>query len=458
MAVSTGNVTLSMAEFIISGKPPAEARHRAATALCDTVGVILAGAPEIAADIVRRTVVAESRGDCRVLGTRDSASPGDAALANGVAAHAHDYDDMCFVSLAHPSCALVPSILAAGELAGASGSAVLDAYIVGFEVECRLGLVMNPRHYHERGWHCTSSIGTLGAAAAAAHLLKLDAPATVHALGIAASLACGVKENIGSMVKPLHAGMAARNGVTAARLAKAGFVASEQSIDGPQGYLVAMDSQQPPSALMDAVADMGSRWEILDTGITVKLYPSCAATHPPLDALLRLKRQHNYMADDIAAIDVEVDSMTPRLLTYSRPSTALEAKFSMPFCAAATMVFGHPTLETFDVAKIRDPRIQDLLPLVTLRANPGFDAAAPLSQANVTVRLKDGRTFADRADGARGYPGRLTDEELHTKFIACAKRSLTHGAAVQVLAALRAVEGMPNIAGLTQLCCVNPGA
>ncbi len=447
--------TFKIAEFIAAGKPPVEARQRAAIALCDTVGVILAGAPEPAANIIRRTVVAESQGNCRVLGAAGRASAGDAALANGVAAHAHDYDDMCFVSMAHPSCALVPSTLAAGELTSASGSAVLDAYIAGFEVECRLGLVMNPRHYHERGWHCTSSIGTLGAAAAAARLLGLDAPSTVQALGIAASLACGVKENIGSMVKPLHAGMAARNGVMAAQLAKAGFTASEQSIDGPQGYLVVMDSQKPPSALVDAIADLGSRWEILDSGITVKLYPSCAATHPPLDALLSLKRRHNIAAEDIAVIDVEVDSMTLRLLIYSRPSTALEAKFSMPFCAAAAMVFGHPTIETFDVEKIGDPRIQKLLPLVTLRANPGFDAAAPLSQANVTVRLKDGRAIAERADGARGYPGRLTDDELHTKFLACAQRSLTPAAAVQVLELVRAIETAPNIAKLTQLCSIN---
>src|SRR6266705_4214813 len=222
MAMSTGSPTLSMAEFVIAGKPPADARRRAAIAVCDTVSVILAGAPEAAADIIRRTIVAEARGHCRVLGTGVCASASDAALANGVAAHAHDYDDMCFVSMAHPSCALVPSILAAGELADASGSAVLDAYIAGFELECRLGLVMNPRHYHERGWHCTSSIGTLGAAAAAARVLGLDAPATSHTLGIAASLACGLTENIGSMVKPPHAGMAARHGVMAARLAKAG--------------------------------------------------------------------------------------------------------------------------------------------------------------------------------------------------------------------------------------------
>jgi 2-methylcitrate dehydratase PrpD len=441
-----------MAESIITGKPPAEARRRAAIALSDTVGVILAGAPETAAGIIRRTVAAESRGTCRVLGTSDVASAADAALANGVAAHAHDYDDMCFVSLAHPSCALVPAVLAVGEVTGAPGSDVIDAYIAGFEIECRLGLVMNPRHYHERGWHCTSSIGTLGAAAASARLFGLDAASTVHALGIAASLAGGVKENIGSMVKPLHAGMAARNGVTAAQLAKAGFEASELSIDGPQGYLVAMDSQKPPSALANVTADLGSRWEILDTGITVKLYPSCAATHPPLDVLLQLKRLHKLTAEDIAAIDVEVDSMTPRLLIHSRPSTALEAKFSMPFCAAAAIVFGHPSLETFDVTRIRDPRIQKLLPLVTLRANPAFDAAAPLSQANVTVRLKDGRTIADRADGARGYPGRLSEDELHTKFVACAQRSLPYSVAIEVRDLLRGIETMSNIGELTQLC------
>ena len=445
------NTTLKIGEFIATGKPPAEARQRTATALCDTVGVILAGAPETAANIILRTVVEESKGNCRVLGTAERASASDAAFANGVAAHAHDYDDMCFVSLAHPSCALVPSVLAAGELTGASGSAVLDAYVVGFELECRLGMVMNPRHYHERGWHCTSSIGTLGAAAAAARLLGVDATSVAHALGIAASLACGLKENIGSMVKPLHAGMAARNGVLAARLAKAGFIASEHSIDGPQGYLVAMDSQKA-TALPDAIADLGSCWEILDTGITVKLYPSCAATHPPLDALLSLTRRHKIGAEDIAAIDVEVDSMTPRLLIHSCPSTALEAKFSMPFCAAAAIVFGHPTLETFGVEKIRDPRIQKLLPVVTLRANRDFDAAAPLSQANVTVRLKDGRTVSERADGARGYPGRLTDDELHTKFIACAQRSLKLGAATKVLDVLRTIETMPNIAELTHAC------
>jgi 2-methylcitrate dehydratase PrpD len=456
MTVLTGNLTTALAEFVVGAEPPPTARQRAAVAVCDTVGVALAGVPEPAARIVRTSAAAESHGPCRILGTDADTSASEAAFANGVAAHALDFDDMCFVSMAHPSCALVPAALAAGELVDASGRALLDAYVVGFELECRLGMIMNPRHYHVRGWHCTSSIGTLGAAAAASRALDLPARATTHALGIAASLACGLKENIGTMVKPLHAGAAARNGVMAARLAQEGFTASQHALDGPQGYLAAMDSEHQAPALARAAADLGSRWEILDSGISVKLYPSCAATHPPLDALLQLVRRHGFTADEIDAIEVEVDSMTPRLLIHDRPSTELEAKFSMPFCAAAAIVFGHPTIETFGVDRIHDPRIQKLVPRVALRANRAFDAAAPLSQAHVLVRLSDGRILDARADGARGYPGRLTDDELATKFLGCAARSLSRAASERALAALRAIENATNVRTITALCI--PGA
>src|SRR6185436_14001660 len=210
----------------------------------------------------------------------------------------------------------------------------------------------------------------------------------------------------------LHGGLAARNGVVAAQLAQAGMTASAAAIEGPQGFLAAMDSESP--SLDPFVADLGTRWEILDTGISVKLYPSCAATHPPLDALLQLVRSHGFKGEDVDAIEVEVDSMTPRLLIHDRPATELEAKFSMPFCAAAALVFGHPAIDTFAVDRIGDTRVQQIIPRVTLRANPAFDAAPPLSQARVTVRLRDGRTFTGQADGARGYPGRLTDAELAT--------------------------------------------
>jgi 2-methylcitrate dehydratase PrpD len=452
MRVKTGDDVAALTDFVVHATVPPEARTRAARAFADTIGVMLAGAGEPAARMAQSLAAEEGAGECRILGTVLQTSPGFAALANGVAAHALDYDDMCFVSMAHPSCALVPAILATGEIAHSPAHTLLDAYVVGFEIECRLGRVMNPRHYHQRGWHSTSSIGTLGAAAAAARVLGLDASSTRHALGIAASTACGLKENLGSMVKPLHAGVAARNGVMAARLAQRGFTASRHAIDGPQGYLTVMDSEQP--LLEFALADLGARWEILETGITVKLYPSCAATHPPLDALLEIKRREGISDEQIQSIDVEADSMTPRLLIHPNPATGLAAKFSMPFCAAAAFVYPRIGIDTFEVDQIRNPRVQALLPRVTLRVNEAFDSAPPLSRARVTVRLRDGREWSHTSDGARGYPGRLTDEELAAKFDDCARRTLTPDAAVHAWTALASLESVTHVRTLTALLSV----
>jgi len=246
--------------------------------------------------------------------------------------------------------------------------------------------------------------------------------------------------------------VAARNGVMAARLAQRGFTASPHAIEGPQGYLAAMDSQG--RSLQAVTPDLGTRWEILETGVTVKLYPSCAATHPPLDALLALQRRDGFTAADVAAIHVEVDSMTPRLLIHPRPASGLEAKFSMPFCAAAALVHGRLDLGMFDVDHIRSPAIQTLMPRVTLQATAAFDAAAPLSQARVTVRLTDGRTLVQAADGARGYPGRLSDGELASKFIACATSSLSATGAAAAWSALRDIGSLADVRDLLAIVSV----
>src|SRR5437667_9684600 len=249
---------MTLAEFVASAIPPVEGRHAAARALLDTIGVMLAGASESAAASVQQVVAQESSGlQCSVLGTGLRTSATNAALANGTAAHAHDYDDMCFVSLAHPSAPLVAAALAVAELDGRPGRGLLDAYVVGFELEARLGRAMNPRHY-QRGWHCTSTIGTIGAAAAAARLLDLDEAAAGHALAIAASEACGLKENFGTMVKPLHAGLAARNGVLAALLGRAGMTAAAGALIGPQGFVKAMDGERAPS-VDELCAELGTR-------------------------------------------------------------------------------------------------------------------------------------------------------------------------------------------------------
>jgi 2-methylcitrate dehydratase PrpD len=449
--VTTGTaaaLTLRLGEFAVAASPPQPARARAAAAVLDTAGVALAGASEPASRIARDVAVAEGGSACAILGTDARAGASGAALANGTAAHALDFDDMCFVSLAHPSAPLVPAALAAAELSGETGRAALDAYVAGFEIEARLGAQMNPRHY-QRGWHCTSTLGTIGAAAAASRLLGLDAASAGHALGIAASQASGLKENFGTMVKPLHAGLAARNGVLAALLARGGMTASPLALDGPQGFLAAMDGERP--SLADAVADLGSRWEILDTGITVKLYPSCAATHPTLDTILDLRTERPFGAEEVERIDVDVDSVTPNVLIYSTPSTGLEAKFSMPFCAAAAVVRGRVGIDTFEPAALADADIASLMPRVAMRVDPSFDGAGPpLTQARVTIRLRGGRVLTRHADGARGYPANPpSDEELDAKFLACARRALSPDRASRALELLRGIDRLDDIRALT---------
>jgi 2-methylcitrate dehydratase PrpD len=440
--------TARLGEFIASATPLADARARAAAAVLDTIGVTLAGVTEPASLIARQVMAAEGGDACTVFGTTDRASMSGAALANGTAAHALDYDDMCFVSLAHPSAPLVPAVLAAGEAQGLSGVAVLDAYVVGFEIEARLGRLMNPRHY-QRGWHCTSTLGTIGAAAAVSRLLALDPPAAGHALAIAASEASGLKENFGTMVKPLHAGLAARNGVLAALLAGGGMTASDLALDGQQGFLHAMDSEG--TALADEIADLGTRWEILDTGITVKLYPSCAGTHPSLDAVLDLRRREGFTADEVERVDIDVDSIVPTILIYDRPATGLEGKFSLPFCAAVAVAFGRVGIDTFDAATLTHPEVTALMARVAMRVDPALDhGAPPLTHARVHVTLHDGRVLTQEAHGARGYPEQpASDADLDAKFIACARRALAEDQAERALGLLRSLDRLDDVTSLS---------
>ena len=438
-------------EFVANAAVPQAARVAARDAVLDTVGVALAGAAEPAAVRVRDVVCAEGgTSRCSILGSNIRTGAGWAALANGTAAHALDFDDMCWVSLAHPSAPLVAAGLAAAELVEAGGTALLDAYCVGFEVEAVIGRVAHPRHY-ERGWHPTATLGSIGAAAAAARLLGQDATTATRSLAIAASEASGIKESFGTMVKPLQAGLAGRNGVLAAQLAATGFTASEHALDGPQGLLVAMQSRE--SSFGDAGAALGQQWEIVEGGITVKLYPSCAGTHPTIDTLLDLRAEHDFTAEMVTAIEVAVDSVIPTVLLHDRPTSGLEGKFSLHFCAASAVTHGRVDISTFEPAGVSDPVTRALLPKVSMRVDPllGRDQP-PLTEAVVTVRLVDGRSFERHARGARGYPEQpASDEERDRKFLGCAERSMPHPLAAEALAWLRALEQQSRVAGFAEL-------
>jgi 2-methylcitrate dehydratase PrpD len=210
-----------------------------------------------------------------------------------------------------------------------------------------------------------------------------------------------------------------------------------------------MDSER--ASIDEAFADLGRRWEILDTGITVKLYPSCAGTHPSLDAILDLRREAGFGAGDVERIDIDVDSITPTVLLYERPSSGLEGKFSMPFCAAAAVVHGRVGIDTFDAATLTDPKIAALMPRVTMTVDRTFDGAGPaLTQARVRIALRDGRVLTRQVNGARGYPASPPSrEELEGKFLACAERVLPRDVADRVLARLREVDSVSDVQELT---------
>ena len=438
-----------LAAFAVTSDIPDEARAVARAALQDTVGVILAGAVEPAARITQRVArVDGGPGPCHILGTSDQTGPSYAALSNGTAAHALDFDDMCWTTLAHPSAPLVAAGLAVAEIVDVSGVAFLDAYVVGFEIEAILGTTMNPSHY-ESGWHCTSTIGTIGATATAARVLGLDSEQTARAIAIAASEASGIKENFGTMVKPLQGGLAARNGVLAALLAKESFSASMGALDGPQGFFVAMQSAN--KELSRHVDKLGLSWEILENGITVKLYPSCAATHPTIDTLIDLKAREKLSTEVIDAVEVDVDPVTPTVLIYDRPTTGLEGKFSLQYCAAAALTFGRVGIDTFESDQMQDSEVQRLVSCVTMQADPALGSdAPPLTQARIRVRLKDGRVFERFATGAKGYPENpASSSDLDDKFLKCARRAIGQKEAVEALHCLRGISDTSSVRSLT---------
>ncbi len=439
-----------LSEFIVKttlDDCPREALAPIRRAALDTVGVMLAGAGEPIARAVREVIRAEGGVPlCTVLGTSLRTAPTWAALANGTAGHAHDFDDTSFALMGHPSVPLLAALLACAEAEMVDGAGLALGYLVGFEVDAALGSGLHPTHY-ERGWHATSTIGTLGCAAAAARLLALDAGQTRHALALAASLASGLKENFGSMAKPYHAGHAARNGVLAARLAREGVTATESALDGKQGFVAAFGG----GAVEPALERLGQHWHLVESGIAIKPYPSCALTHAPVDALLELRRQHALTPAAVATVEIGVGRLTPSVLSYPTPTTALERKFSMPFCAATALAEGRLDFSAFEDGEVRNPDVRALMPVVRMVVDESLPAGLnEHAWSRVTVRLRDGQVLSAPARGASGHPDRpLSAPALHEKFLACAGPVIGREEALAVAEQIAHLEEIPDLRVLT---------
>src|SRR5205809_5256909 len=445
--------TSAIAEFIAKSRwedCPTEAVDSARRAILDCLGVMLAGSVEPAARIL--TDIARSEGGAplaTVVGTPLRTGAVWAALANGTAAHALDFDDTNFAMLGHPSAPVLSAALAAGELAMADGRALVHAFLLGFEVETTMAAVMHPPHY-EKGFHATGTLGTLGAAAAAAHLLGLDVAQTRAALAVAASQASGLKENFGTMTKPFHAGHAARSGVLSALLARDGFTASEQAIEGPQGYFAVLSAGKRDEQVLES---LGAPWKILETGVAVKPFPSCACTHSIIDSALELQRTHRIRPEQVAEVTVGVHAAVPRILIHGNPRSGLEAKFSGEFSAAAALCEGRVGIQTFRDDKTDDPAIRELMTRVRLVVDP--DIPGDLERhmwTRVTVRLRDGREVAIAPRPVPGHPGLpLSMDQLREKFMDCARIVLPEDRADSVRQMVEQLDGCPDLRSLTAI-------
>jgi 2-methylcitrate dehydratase PrpD len=363
----------------------------ASQALLDFVGVALAGMDEPLARILRQQIEDEGgKPQAAILGTGVKVNVRQAALVNGAAGHAHDYDDVHDAMLGHPTVPVAPAVLALGEHLGKTGADVLAAFCAGVETECILGRYAGPSHY-ARGWHATATLGTFGAAAAAAHLLGLDTGQTAAALGIAGTQAAGLKSQFGTMCKPLHAGHAAATGVDAALLAARGFTSRLDLLEAHQGFM-ATQSEDP--SLDRFYAALATPEFVPD--ICFKYHAACYLTHSAIEAALQLARCHDLRPERVDAVEVRVNPGHFDVCNITEPVTGLEAKFSLRFTLALALA-GEDTasirLFTDELTKRRD--LVELRDRVTVLAHEH-----PRPETQVRIRTTDGQWFDGEANVA----------------------------------------------------------
>ena len=422
------SVSQSLADFVCRteyGDVPREVVRKAKYAVRDFIGVTLAGSVEPISEVLRTLLQQElAKPESTVLGLGIKTTCRNAALANGTLGHVLDYDDQDSQTIGHPSATLLPSILAIGERERRNGKELLAAYVVGLEVECKIGLAMNPRHYR-CGWHSTGTLGAFGAVAAAAKMLNLKKEEVVSAFGIVGSLASGLRQNFGTMMNAFHAGRAAENGVLAALLAKEGFTSSNQILEGEWGFFKVLEGGNK-DRLRSLPQRLGRPFTLLHPGLDFKKYPSCGCTHAAMDAIISIATEQNLKESDIAEVLCRTVPLAHDTLVYRDPKTYLEAKFSLDFCLALAFQKGEAYLADFTMHQVEDPQIRSLMEEVRVRYDKKLEKCYGVSLgAVVSVKTKDGRKFKKRVEFPKGSSkNRLTDDEFKTKFKDCAGRRL----------------------------------
>jgi 2-methylcitrate dehydratase PrpD len=446
---ATERIATFVTETTLASIPPA-AIATAKTAILDTLGVGLAGSRDDAGTIAAGMAEAErAREQASLLGRPTQTSAQQAAFANGVATHALDFDYGLNTG-GQPVAPVLAATLATAEATGASGARFLEAYVVGFEVTAKISDSLYSVVQH--GWHAPGNMGTIGATAACAKVLGLSHEQTRHALGMAVSMAGGVEANFGTMTKPLHVGHAARNAVVAANLAAAGFTANVGAIETGTGYYDAYYRIEPGD---DSPLDsLGSRWELVESGLKIKPYPCGGLAHTSIDAALALRDELLAAGgtDAIESVVVEVTDRVAGRIVFGVPETELQAKFSMPYLIARALVDGRVGLDAFTDEAIEDQSVLNVAAKVEMRLGPDLRSTRAGRPSVVTIQMRDASTFTKRVDAAKGGDAvPMTPEELRAKFSECAARVMAQGPADQVADAVGSLETAPDLRSLTSL-------
>jgi 2-methylcitrate dehydratase PrpD len=436
---------------------PVEATDAAKAAVLDTVGVTLAGIGEDCAQIVLKTAAVGGRGDCLVFGTDRRLAALDAALVNGTAAHALDFDDVSNSLGGHPSAPILPALFALAELLDSDGIDFLTAFVAGFETETRIARAVHFHHY-EKGWHPTATLGVFGAAAACCHLLRLEPERTAQALAVAASLASGIKANFGTMTKPLHVGHTARSGLFAALLARDGFTANTAALEHKQGFLMVFNGAGNFAA-DKMLADWGRPWDIVSPGIGVKQHPCCGSTHPAVDAALALRAARDLALDRV----VRIDSWThPRRLAHTDrpdPKSGLDAKFSVQYCVARALLAGRIVLEDFEDDAWNDRATRALMERIAAAPHPEMNAeSGEYLGAELRLTYDDGTVRSERVGAAlgRGPDNPLPPQALADKFANCAARALPAAAVTRLQLRLHQLDQARSIREVVAAAALPP--
>ncbi|MDQ7783991.1 MAG: MmgE/PrpD family protein [Desulfomonilaceae bacterium] len=444
MQEKTVQFTRTIAGFVAAtdaAEIPYAAYEHAKIAFMDWFAVTIAGKDDPLVDkLIRYAELMGGNEQATILGHGIRKTVSQAALINGSASHALDYDDTLRTFLGHPSVTLFPGLLALAEWREASGKDLLSAYLIGLKVGAVVGAAAGLEHY-KAGWHATSTIGYLASAGGCARLLGLDEQQTIHCLGIAGTQASGLKRVFGSMCKPFHAGRCSQGGVMAALLAREGFTSAEDILEGSHGFFHVLRGTGNEKAL----ASLGKSWEA--ENLAQKYHASCHATHSPIEAALEIVHNQGIDPGHITSIEVRSSQISLDAAGKLAPNTGLEGKFSIPYCVSNAILRGATGMQAFTDGKVGDPAVREFMNKVTVSLDESMEAL----EAKVTVRTDDGKTYSAFSDILEQIPALETKKvKIADKYADLCGPVLGDEKTKDIAETILALDELANVRDLTE--------